>query len=166
MSRKPTKKTRRNTEPGAAALTEAFHGRPAKKVTELSEIVSERAELADLGRLVSLELLGYKLPFDSNVRLASTPEGGSLYFVGGDQALDLASLGIEDATGKDHMDIGQVKYITYFTSKAFHNFEPMEYRHKFGEDGGELPLLCYDTLNEALYLVGGTYTVKPEGIVN
>lgn len=108
----------------------------------------------------------YTLPFETNVRVAASGNGRQLCFVGGDQQLDLQSIALAADPDKDHVAIGPVKQIDYFTSKAFHNFEPTQYFHRFGEEGGSLPILCFDTLNQALYLVGGDYRVKPEGIVN
>ena len=158
-------------EQEAAKLTEQFHGRPARKVREIAEEETQRYVLAELGRLQELVVIlptgrAVKLEFTRRPRLAASPEGGSLYFEGGDQKLDLAALGIKNDTGKDHLEIGQVLKITYRTSKAFHSFEPTDYVHTFGEDGGTLPTLAYDVLNRRLYLIGGTYQVRPEGIVN
>lgn len=173
---------RKNSEvDDAAALSEAFHGRPANKVRDVEELRQERTALADLGRLVGMRVwpdedwcidLG-RVDKDApqsdafrGVRLGASPDGGQLYFVGGDQALDLARLGLDRYLPKDHIVIGVVESIGYHTSKAFHNFEPTWYTHQFGEEGGEQPILNYDTLNRKLYLTGGSYQVRPEGIVD
>lgn len=178
MARKPVKKakaprrSRRNPDETteAAALSEAFHGRPASKSRDVAEVYQERSTLADLGRLISMlvwidEDRPVELQF-KGVRLGASPDGGSLYFVGGDQALDLHALGLDRHLPKDHLVVGQVETIVYYTSKAFHNFEPTEYEHEFGEEGGEQPILNYDALSHKFYLTGGSYQVKPEGIVN
>jgi hypothetical protein len=160
----------RRKNSSAAALAEEFHGRPVRKVREYVEVTEEPTELADLGTLVELQILEGKhvrpLEFRRGVRVAATPDGGQLYFVGGDQELDLVALGLDKYLPKDHLTIGPVLKIAYHTSKAFHNFEPSVYEHRFGEDGGTLPLLHYDVRNRRLYLTGGSYQVKPEGIVN
>lgn len=158
-------------EKDAAALSEAFHGRPARSARTVEEKVDEPDTLTDLGRLVQLEVLIDEahlatLSFSAGVRVASTPDGGSLYFVGGDQSLNLARLALGKYLPKDHITIGQVQKIVYATSKAFHNFEPCEYEHEFAEEGGELPVLGYDTRSRKLYLTGGSYHVAPEGIRN
>lgn len=170
---KPTAKRRKNSGNDAAAaarLSAKFHGRPPRQVTEYSEAVLEHSELADLGRMVELQVLDGRyvtpLEFSGNVRLASTPDGGQLYFVGGDQALPLRKLKLTRDLPKDHLTIGPALKIAYFTSKAFHSFEPSTYEHEFGEEGGSLPWLNYDVLNQKLYLAGGSYRVKPDGIVN
>lgn len=174
MNSKPQSKRarkRNGEEAAAAALTEAFHGRPVRKVRDVAELYHERLELADLGRLLELRVLvddDYErtLQFSGNVRLCASGDGGQLYFVAGDQALDLPKLGLAKYLPKDHVTVGPAAAIAYHTSKAFHDFEPTDYEHEFGEDGGELPVLCYDVQSQKLYLTGGSYRVRPEGIVN
>ena len=177
-----TKRKRRNPEDAealAAAVSESFHGRPAQSVRDVEETVARRAVLADLGRMIELgvwtdEDRFIKLTFPRGVRCACSPEkddqgkpfSRSLYFVGGDQSLDLAELGIEGAMVKDHVRIGDCQTIAYHTSKVFHNFEPNDYEHQFGEESNNLPTLNYDTLNQRVFLVGGSYEVRPEGIVD
>ncbi|GIU80920.1 MAG: hypothetical protein KatS3mg005_4158 [Bryobacteraceae bacterium] len=162
-------KRRKNSSP-AAALSEKFHGRPVRKVRDYIEVSDEPTELADLGRLVELQVLAEKhvrvLEFKDGVRVAATPDGGQLYFVGGDQEIDLKTLALDKYLPKDHVTLGPVAKIAYYTSKAFHDFQPSVYEHRFGEDGGSLPLLHYDVRNKRLYLTGGSYQVRPEGIVN
>jgi len=153
----------------AARLSEEFHGRPARTVRELEQIEHSRDTLADLGRLISFTVwLDEDKPVElefRGVRLACSPDGGQLYLTG-NQRLDLAALGLNRYLPKDHITVGLVESVVYHTSKAFHNFEPIEYEHTFGEEGGELPTLGYDVLSEKFYLTGGSYQVKPEGIVN
>lgn len=170
-----SKRRRRNPgeetgEAQAAKLSELFHGRAAHEIRDYVEEFNERAVLAKLGRLLELraatdsgEYVGLK---PRGVQLAASPDGGQLYFVGGDQALDLAAIGLKKQLPKDHVVIGECDYIEYHTTKDFHDFEPVDYHHRFGEKTGETPTLCYDVLNQKLYLVGGAYRVKREGIVN
>lgn len=158
--------------PSAEALFEAFHGRPAETVTEYTETLQERAKLAELGRLIELVAARgdylYHLKFSrAGVEVTGTPEGGQLYLIGGDQSMDLAELDIDpnETATKDHLVLGELAKIVYHTTKAFHNFEPIDYSHHFGDEGGSLPTLCYDRLNELVYVVGGSYQIRREGIV-
>ncbi len=157
-------------ETGAAArLFERFTGRKATTERTVAELHQEPTELAVLGTLISLEVKrpGEVLTFEPRgVKVTATGNGGQIYFVGGDQRLDLAGLGLGKLLPKDHITIGEARRIVYRTSKAFHNFEPTDYVHRFGEEGGQEPTLCYDVLNAKLYLSGGSYQVRPEGIVN
>jgi hypothetical protein len=166
---------RRNGVEGAAALYEKFHQAPAEKVTTKTLATHKHAVLADLGRLAELFVKvdtgdTRKLVFAEQgagvVRLAASEDGGQLYFIGGDQKLDLAKLGQAGNLPKDHLAIGECTAIAYETAKGFHDFKPSLYVHKFGEGGHERPALGYDVRNKRLYLVGGSYQVKREGIVH
>lgn len=171
-TKKPTVKRRRNSGEieAAAQLAADFHGRPPRRVRTIEEAYTQPSDLADLGKLTELHVIVGRhivpMGFSRGVRLAASPNGGQLYIVGGDQALDLKALGLDHQLPKDHVTVGQVHQVVYRTSKAFHNFEPVDYVHEFGEEGGDLPYLQYDVLNRKLYLTGGTYQVRPEGITN
>ena len=180
-ARKPAKKTvrgsaRRNSNPSETAaageLSEQFHGRPPRTITDTTETRRERFALAQLGTLQELTVLrdngqAARIEFSTKKpKLAVSPDGRQLYIEGGDQEIDLAELGITAAERRDHVELGALWKIVYRTAKGFHDFEVTDYSHEFGENGGRLPTLVYETLNNALYLTGGTYIVKPEGIVN
>lgn len=154
----------------AEALYEQFHGRPANRTIDYDETHEYRSELAELGKLQelrfdldednrSLPLRGF-----GNCQVAATADGRNLYFVGGDQGLDLDELGIE--TPKDYIELGPLTYIRYHTKKGFHDFAPIDYYHEFGEENEILPVLLYDAINRALFVAGGDYNIRPEGIVN
>lgn len=171
--RRTSRRQNASEQTAAARLSEGFHGRPARKVRDIEETELQRLTLAELGRLEELMVIlpggqVRQLVFrTARPRLCSTPEGGQLYIVGGDQTLDLTQLAVPKGTaGKDHVDIGNVHKIVYRTSKAFHSFEPTDYVHEFGEEGGTLPTLGYDVLNQRMYLIGGSYQIQPEGITN
>jgi hypothetical protein len=153
----------------AAALYESFHGKPASKVREFQAPDTELtlAELGMLRYLIVRTPLGKgQLTFSKATRVCSSVSGRQLYFIGGDQSIDLDSLGLEDQAGRDHIEIGPCVEIEYHTRKGFHDFAPVDYYHKFGEEDGKRPTLCYDAISENYFLVGGNYEVKPEGIVN
>lgn len=170
------RKQRRNgddDDAAAAAMYEKFHGKPANKVTEYTITDDVPGALADCGRLLQLKVrvLGQanktvELNDFGACRVTTTPDGGQLYFVGGKQDLDLRALGLSSQLPKDHLTIGPVVKIWYFTRKGFHDFEPTNYHHKFGENGGWCPDLCYDVRNKRMYLTGGSYQVKRPGIIN
>ena len=162
---------RRNPEEGAAAMFEKFHGTPSTRVKEFRESVREHSYLAELGRLVYLVVKvgpgrGKFLDFTGKgVEVASSENGGQIYFVGGDASIDLKSVGAARELPKDHVELGECVEICYHTKKGFHKFEPIDYFHKFGKPGGFPPMLNYDVLNDRPYLSGGSYQVRSEGIV-
>jgi hypothetical protein len=179
--------THRNPEAEAAAMSEVFHGRPAQEVTEYSELLEEHAWLAEFGRLEALYIaldgnpffLGSRLDratgqpqkawlktqcakirFDG-CALASNEKGTQLFFVGGDQSLDVREFG-QDPT-KESVILGPVAFIEYSTAK-YHLGKEDEiagpYIHPFSEETkGALPVCCYDTVNQLQSLVGGSYHV-------
>lgn len=166
---------RRNSseEQQAAEIYEQFHGTPSTKTT-VYEIADEHPEhLAKLGKLLNFlvyvndeETLTVIENF-GQCELTCTPDGGQLHLVNGNQVLTIDALGLGDQLPKGLVEVGAVAQITYHTRKGFHDFEPTDYWHNFGEErGGKLPRLHYDTRNARLFLSGGTYQVRPEGIVN
>lgn len=100
------------------------------------------------------------------VLLCSNESGTQLYFMGGDQSLDLAQLKIPV---RDLADIGSVTQIEYHTKKYWDGTgkrpEVATYYHKFGEEvkskrNRPLPTLIYDSLNQKLSLAGGDYRIE------
>lgn len=166
---KPRKKTRgRRRNPSeleaAAALSEKFHGRPARKVTEHKIIDREITDLTELGKAVSLDIETpdgrvIQLTLSNKTKVCSDPKGGQLYLVGGDQSVNLKQFGIAD-TGKHHVILGEGVQIVYHTRKSFDKFEPVDYVHDLGEETGETPTVCYDVLNQRLFFVDGAYAVE------
>jgi hypothetical protein len=159
----------RRGNPSAAELTEAFHGRPAEEIADVVETEYYDSEVADLGELKKLviesDTYEYSLRFTGDTRVTCTPDGKQLELIGGDQQLAVSEFGIS-ANGKRIVPLGDARVIVYLTSKDFHNFEPTEYEHEFGEDGGELPFALYDVRNQKILLAGGSYVVKRPGIIN
>lgn len=166
------KARKRNSAEGlvkAANMYEKFHGKPAGGVITVQEQVIARKDYSKLGDMEKLEIDGeHTICFAQNegTILACDPKGRQLYIIGGSQNIDsqLAKLGVDPT--KDFIDLGECTQIEYFTRKGFDNFKPVTYYHEFGEETGQCPRLMYDRLNKRLYLVGGEYEVKPEGVVN
>jgi hypothetical protein len=153
---------RHNPYESAAELSEAFHGRPAEYVEHIATPIHEHRVLTTLGELVSIELKdGTDLEFDANTMLSSNEAGTHLFIDGGDQSVDLSIFPELDAT-KEAVTLGKVKYVTYWTAK-YHlgkrDETPGPYRHKLGEESGDLPSLDYDVVNRLLSFVGGHYHI-------
>lgn len=163
-------KRRRNQGEDGTAMYEKFHGKAPGRIVEYEELVQFPHHFAELGKLVELRIdldsANRKFPFTSfgDCKVVCTPDGENLYLVGGDQRIDLENL--EIGGDKDMVELGPCVYICYHTTKDFHDFAPIDYYHEFGEENGIRPVLCYDRLNRKLFLIGGDYRVKREGIVN
>jgi hypothetical protein len=161
---------KQNPEDAAAQLSEAWHGRPAKTATDHIDVIHYHGVLTDLGRLKEITVMvterkGQNILFDKDTRLASSENGKQLYVVGGDQSIDLGALGIEgEEAEKDCVIVGPVYSIVYVTAK-FHlgkaDIQIGPYQHELAEDGGEMPILIYDTLNQEVGFAGGSYFIDP-----
>jgi hypothetical protein len=67
------------------------------------------------------------------------------------------------APPKVGVKLGKLDAVVYSTSKGG---EKATWEHEFGEDGGKRPDLVMDVDNKRLHIVGGTYDVRREGIVD
>ena len=160
----------------AKAMFSKFHGRPSTTIEQVKTRQNDRRTLAGLGVLMFLltdriqqwaggKGVGLQFSESDKVIVASDPQGNQIYFLGGNQ--DVSSIipkGVDQH--KDFIDLGECSHIIYTTDKDFDNFEEKDYQHEFGEETGERPKLMFDCLNKQLYLIGGAYQVKREGIVN
>jgi hypothetical protein len=165
----------------AERLAEEFHGREVRDIIDVTEVESYDENGAVLGYLVELCILTedgeaeipIRFPYHpeskSNVLVVSNPAGTNLEFVGGDQDIDWRSVEGASVDDKYLVSVGPVSEIVYWADKHHlsgpkSQADGMEYYHEFGEEDGELPYLVFDRRNTKLLLVGGNYTVEPEGI--
>jgi hypothetical protein len=155
---------------GVKLYTE-FHGVAPAEVIRVQESAEQRKEYVALGELVLLSgrwTDGGTFQIESDdIKLAANPEGTQLYFIGGSQAGVMNYLVKSGAdTSKDLIEIGEATRVIYQTRKEMDQFRVANYDHKLGENGGRPPILFFDKVRRRLFLVGGTYQVRPEGIVN
>jgi len=154
----------------AAAMFEKFHQRPPAHIVEYEQALAYPEAFAECGDLIELRFFldeanpEFPLTQFKGTKVLCTVDGENLYFCKGDQSVDFQALDI--AADKDMIELGPCTYICYFTTKGFHDFVPTKYWHEFGEENEILPTLCYDRLNKRLFLMGGDYRVKRQGIVN
>ena len=167
---KAKKRRRNSSEAEAIDMYTTFHGKAPGRIVEYEEFINFPQHFAELGRLkelqINLDRANPEYPFMKfgDCKVVCTPDGQNIYFVGGDQGINLDML--EIGGDKDMVELGPCVYICYHTTKDFHSFEPTDYYHSFGEVNGVQPVLAYDRLNRKLFLMGGDYHVKREGIVN
>lgn len=175
VRRKSQLQRRNNPADTAADLAEAFHGRPSV-AEEIDVAVHEHTHLAGLGTLDKIILKGGDyITFDGDVILASNEAGTQLFIEGGDQSIGLADFPEVDDS-KESVVLGRVQSI-YYTADKHHlskaERKPSAYKHRLGEESGDLPVLLYDTRNRLLSFAGGHYYVgrsmdggHSEGIVD
>lgn len=158
------------------------HGRLAQLGEAVSCYIGEGIELkmSDSKGVVGSEDLDEDEPgwlgrimFDSEhpPQIASNPTGTQIFFVGGNQDIGSQLQKMEVDTSKELIDCGPCLVIEYETRKGFDDFRKITYFHGLGEktggfsgDNGANPRLIYNRIRKKLQLVGGTYTVKPDGI--
>lgn len=184
IGRANPRRRRRDRNPSeteqAVKLFESFHGHDARGVVEKQVSAAVRKDYAALGPLIALghgeidatsAYLAHhweKYPHidfsEDKVMLAGAPapagskKSRQLYCIGGNQNLSSVLHRFTQDTQKDFIDLGACSFVVYFTRKA-PDFEPAEYCHKFGEDGGSLPQLMYDKLRKQIFFVGGDYFI-------
>lgn len=162
---------RRRNQESADKLYEDFHGMPPGEHMYVEDL-ADHPELAKLGDLVLLRVRPKKgEEYEINWKtkqpiVAAEPSGSQIFFVGGDQDLSQSVEEMELDETKDMLDLGECTRIEYAARKAFDGFEPVVYFHVLGEETGVRPRLMYDQPQLRLFLVGGEYHVKPEGVVN
>ena len=162
----------------AEAVAAGFHGKAFGELEEILEPEVYPENLAKLGWMDALELEGYsdapiqftELPLSKRALLCASSDADQLYIVGPQKLTeaDLKFFGVE-YTDRDFVEVGKIETIAYITEK--HHLSARDkklgpYGHKFGEEGGELPTLVYDCLNDRCLIVGGSYTIADEGIRN
>jgi hypothetical protein len=160
----------------AQAMFKKFHGRKSTTIEEIQQRQQYRRTMSGLGVLMFLRTdltqewngkgVGLQFSEEDKVIVSSDPAGNQIYFLGGNQDVTgiLPKRGVD--RNKDFIDMGECDCIIYTADKDFDGFEPKDYQHEFGEETGERPRLMFDRLNQQLYLIGGAYEVKREGIVN
>lgn len=177
---RPTSRLRHNWKPkrrnpSAEAIRQDFTGVPADGYTVHNVEGMPGGEYAQLGELLSLyvkPLIGGQV---REIRftvprplLVSDTSARQLYFVGGDQdiseGLNLFNSVIQHS---GLVELGEVRRIDYKQRKA-HVKDPDidEWKHQFGEESGVKPTLWFDRHARQLFLKGGEYQVRREGIVN
>jgi hypothetical protein len=179
---------KRNPEGEAEELFESFHGEPSEEIVEVEYEAHEHETLTGLGDLCQLKIITpfkkdcvinvaetkspkdlpdpSQLPREERVILSCSEDGKQLYFIGGDQSVDVEALGFSEDDIKDSMLLGVLYECTYQTSKGFDNFQLTNYYHRLGEKPSKLePILLYDPISQLLSVSGGQYVVRSEGIV-
>jgi len=189
-------KLRRNPALESDALYEDFHGAPPTETLAISESFHVHEHLGGLGDLVLIQvrLMGgtkagalatlnapdpNRADDEDIIRVAGNEARNQMYLVGGDQAINLKSLGYRDSFDvshdgeefeatdiKDHMVLGEIEKLTYQTEKKFDKFKTIDYFHELGEDTKVRPFLTYDTLSKHMGIAGGEYVIRDVGIVN
>jgi hypothetical protein len=162
------------TNPSAEAIRESFTGMPAEKYMTLNVEGMPAGEYAELGKLLSLyvkPLIGgqvreirFKKPYPLLITDTSRRQ---LYFVEGDQDVSQGLGLFNDHPTPGLCELGEVRRIDY-KQRKIHLPDPDvdEWKHAFGEENGIKPTLWFNERTKQLFLKGGDYLVRTEGITN
>lgn len=161
---------------GAKQLAEDFHGRESRGYRDYTRKFSYPKNLADLGSLEVLEVLTdddkvQDINFQhGEATLAGTPDKKQLVIVGRVHLDRDEFEWIPDREwDKPKVIIGECLAVCYWADKH-HLTGPksqakgVSYRHEFGEGTNIRPCIVYDRVNKVVELIGGEYTIEPEGI--
>jgi len=161
---------------GASEMCADFRGEPCPDIETHEEPEPRPQTLAQLGVLLDLYVkrdAGWKWGHieltGRDIRVAANPPGTQIYFVGGNQKIskgELSELGVDNS--KELIYLGEAMRIDYRAEKAHVNGIASGYKHDFGDVTGRRPRLMYDRRGPQprLFLAGGEYVAKVEGIVN
>jgi hypothetical protein len=174
------------TNPATKTLQEAyagFHGEPSEETLRFQERYHYHKHTWTLGPLVYLKVwlpsdrrqpglrnfAEIKFDYEAKIPVLVTAneKRNQMFFERGDQSVDLK---VFDVPPEPHETVvlGEVSDAYYFTTKKHLGNQggTAIYKHKLGEEGGELPMLLYHPLEKRLSLAGGSYTIPDEGVRN
>jgi hypothetical protein len=167
----------------AEAAHEGFHGEKATHTFKLQERRHVHDVVWAFGPLVYLKVWlpadrrkqglrnFVEIEFDyegkNPVLVTANEKRNQMFFDGGDQSVSLSTFGVPKES-HETVVLGEVSDAYYFTTKTHLGDQggTAVYKHKLGEEGGELPTLIYHTLEKRLSLAGGSYTIPNEGVRN
>jgi hypothetical protein len=182
----PAKKSKRNPRnplDTAEAAFEGFHGEKAKHTFKLQDKRHVHDVVWALGPLVYLKVWlptdrrvpglrnFVEIEFDyegkNSVYVTANEKRNQMFFDGGDQSVTLKTFGVPPER-HETVVLGEVSDAYYFTTKKHLGDQggTAIYKHKLGEEGGELPTLIYHCIEKRLSLAGGSYTIPNEGVRN
>ncbi|MGA8224015.1 MAG: hypothetical protein WB780_20365 [Candidatus Acidiferrales bacterium] len=146
---------------------------PPELSSDYHEMMEEGTDVDDAWEEIadSHEIKLRVLDFSGDeIRLAASPQGNQLYFLGGNQKAFEEHLGsFHTDTSRDRVLLGEVVALSYEAKKEqLGDKKPISYYHVFAEESGEPPVAYWDALTKRIMLVGGNYSLDNAkvGIVN
>jgi hypothetical protein len=170
MNGKLVSENPKHASPKARKVYAMFHGtKPRKKtIYKATRARLPGKDFAKIGDLISLTVGNHKVSFDKDKVapiVVTDAKAQKLFLLGGNQNLS-ALKPVKKANPGGLHDMGELSQIEYYSRKKFDDFRPTIYFHDLGEENGVRPRLMYDPKARQMYIAGGDYKIKPEGIVN
>jgi hypothetical protein len=149
----PIGRRRRNQAPaGIEAIHQSFLGRPTDAVETMAAPDGTPRDVAVLGELVQLKSETETFDFEPGEAQLAANARGSLFVLG-------------DCSVEKNTDFGKLCELSYVAEKDHLEGNEVEYYHQFGEEGGRPPKLHTDK-EGMFHIVGGSYSIQPEGITD
>jgi hypothetical protein len=160
----------KHASPKARKVYAMFHGtKPRKKtIYKATRARLPGKDFAKIGDLISLTVGNHKVSFEKDKVapiVVTDAKAQKLFLLGGNQNLSALKPVNMAPPGGLH-DMGELSQIEYYSRKKFDDFRPTIYFHDLGEENGVRPRLMYDPKARQMYIAGGDYKIKAEGIVN
>lgn len=151
---KQTNRRRRNSASSTAEAYEQFQGRPSGSTIDVMIPDTAPKDVYVLGMLTEIKTDRDEISFDPGDAYLVADKNDNLY-VGATRATNSAFEANEF--------IGEVKELSYVTTKDHLDGEEIEYVHKLGEEGGAKPALITNEKCQ-LEFIGGDYFITADGI--
>lgn len=153
---RPVKRRRRNSASSTDAAYEQFQGRPASATIDVLIPDTAPKDVYVLGGLTEIKTSLDEITFD---------EGDAYLLASKDDDLVIGATKATNSVFEPNEFLGEIKEISYLTTKSHMEDEPIEYVHKLGEEGGQRPALITNEKCQ-LEIVGGEYWIDQDGIHN
>jgi hypothetical protein len=154
VRRTPNSRGRRRNSAATESLFAEFQGRPSTATVDVLIPDTAPADVYCLGQLTQIKTDQEEIDFDLGDAYLLADENGNLHIGATKKA---------NSSFDCNEFIGEIKDISYQTTKAHLDNQEIEYIHKFGEEGGKKPALITNEVGQ-LEIVGGDYFITPEGI--
>jgi hypothetical protein len=160
---------RRNQSSAIEEVHQRFLGRPIDNTFEIEAPDGTPKDVVVMPLTLLVTDEGEEFAFKEGEAFLGIDTSDHLHVLGDIHIESNADLGhIEEVryvAQKDHLNPGGLHIRGSRRRRRRNSTEPIEYYHYFGEEGGTLPKLKTDD-EGMLHIVGGSYTIEPEGITD
>jgi len=165
----------------ATEIYEGFHQQKLENVKVLDDPIAPAGDYAALGDFSVLAVKPGPRGQDAqvkeigfpgrNVIVVSSTDRRQIYFVGADMHMTEAEIALFTDDASDMVMLGEARAVVYDAVKWHAAAGSVRgknalYEHHFGDEGGAKPQAFYSRSKQRIFLRGGSYTVRDEGIVN
>jgi hypothetical protein len=148
------RRRKRNSASSTSAAYAEFQGRPATATIDVLIPDNAPTDVYVLGGLTEIKTTLDEIEFD---------DGDAYLLASKTDDLVIGATRTTNSAFEPNEFLGEIKEISYLTTKSHMEDEPIEYVHKLGEEGGQRPALITNEKCQ-LEIVGGDYWIDSAGI--